>query len=68
MVLFLLMWRRRRSTKTKRPAIRTASSPPTTPAAIMERPEGLPEIYIKIGKYINIKKANIHEDTREKKK
>lgn len=38
MVLFLLMWRRRSNTKTDRPAIRTAKSPPTTPAAIMERP------------------------------
>lgn len=39
MVLFLLMWRRRNNTKTERPAITTASSPPTTPAAIMESPE-----------------------------
>lgn len=38
-VLFLLMRRRRSSTKTERPAIRMARSPPTTPAAIMERPE-----------------------------
>lgn len=38
-VLFLLMWRRRSSTKTERPAIRMTRSPPTTPAAIMERPE-----------------------------
>lgn len=41
MVLFLLMWRRRSNTKTDRPAMRAASSPPTTPAAIMEKPDVL---------------------------
>lgn len=41
MVLFLLMWRRRSNTKTDRPAMRAASSPPTTPAAIMEKPDAL---------------------------
>lgn len=40
-VLFLLMWRRRSNTNTDRPAMSTASRPPTTPAAIMERPEWL---------------------------
>lgn len=50
MVLFLLMWRRRSNTKTDRPAMRAASSPPTTPAAIMEKPDvlkdGRKQIYI----------------------
>lgn len=41
MVLFLLMWRRRSNTKTDRPAKRTASNPPTTPAAIKEKPDVL---------------------------
>lgn len=40
-VRFLLMWRRRSNTKTDRPAIKATSNPPTTPAAIMGKPDVL---------------------------